>query len=171
VRNLLFAKRRIAVIGATMALVLAGGGAAFAYFTTSGSGTGAASVGTAGTYTVTVSAPTGAALMPGSPGQSFTYTVKNNGTGVQQITTASISVTPDATAAGLGCSAAWYQVSGPGITTAGNPGAQTYATPVSINGGATSTDPELAFTVSLINEPVNQDACENDVPVVVVTVS
>jgi hypothetical protein len=165
-------RRRLAVVGAFTAIALAGSGAAFAYFTSTGTGAGAASVGTASNYTVEVSAPTGAALVPGGPGQSFTYTVQNPGTGTQQISAASISVTPDAAAATNGCLAAWYHVSGPGITAPGNAATQTYATPISIPGGTTNSDAQLTFTVTLVNTPlINQDGCENDVPVVSVTVS
>jgi hypothetical protein len=171
VRNLLFSKRRIAVLGATVALALAGGGAALAYFTSTGTGTGAGTVGTATAYTVAVSAPSGGPLTPGGATESFTYTVKNNSSGSQAITSASISVAPDATAAGLGCSAAWYQVSGIDIATPANPATQTYTAAIPIAAGATSSDAQLTFTVTLINEPLNQDACEGDVPVVTVAVS
>ena len=168
--RLFSSKRRLAAVGAVTAIALAGSGAAFAYFTSSGTGTGTGSVGSAGTYTVVVSAPTGGPLTPGGATEAFTYTVKNNGTGTEQITTASVGVTPDATAAAAGCLASWYQVSGPGITAA-NPATQTYLTPISINGGATSTDPQLTFTVSLLDEPVQQNACAGDLPVVTVTAS
>jgi hypothetical protein len=153
-----------------MALVLGGAGAAFAYFTSTGTGTGTGSVGTAATYTVVVSAPTGGPLTPGSEGESFTYTVQNPGSGTQQISGATISVAPDAAHATAGCLAAWYQVSGPGIGTPANSANQLYATPVSIPGGTTSSDAQLTFTVSLVNAPVDQSACEGDAPVVTVAV-
>ena len=162
-------KRRIAAAGATMALVLGGAGAAFAYFTSTGTGTGAATVGTAATYTVVVSAPTGGPLTPGSAGENFTYTVQNPGSGTQQISGATISVAPDATHS-PGCLAGWYQVSGPGIGTPANSANQLYGTPVSIPAGTTSSDAQLTFTVSLVNAPVDQSACEGDHPVVTVVV-
>jgi hypothetical protein len=171
VRNLFFSKRRIAVLGATVALALAGGGAAFAYFTSSGTGTGAGTVGTSTAYTVVVSGPTGGPLTPGGATESFTYTVKNNSSGSQAITSASVSVAPDASHATAGCSAAWYQVSGTDITTPANPATQTYAAAIPIAAGATSSDPQQTFTVTLLNEPTNQDACEGDAPVVTVAVS
>jgi hypothetical protein len=153
-----------------MTLALAGGGAAFAYFTSSGTGTSAGTVGTASNYTVLVSAPSGGPLTPGGANETFTYTVHNTSSGSQAITTASISVAPDATHATAGCSAAWYQVSGTGITT-GNPATQTYAPAITIPAGGTSTSAQLAFTVTLIDSGTNQDACEGDAPVVTVTVS
>ncbi len=164
-------KRRVAVVGATVALVLAGGGAAFAYFTSTGTGTGTGTVGTASAYTVVVSGPSGGPLTPGGATEGFSYTVHNNSSGSQQITTATITVAPDATHATAGCSMAWYQVSGPGITTAANPATQTYVTPITIPAATTSTDSQLAFTVTLLNLPVNQDACEGDAPTVTVAVS
>jgi hypothetical protein len=169
--KLLNTRRRVAVIGAAVALVLAGGGAAFAYFTSTGTGTGAGTVGTASNYTVLVSSPSGGPLTPGGANETFTYTVHNTSSGTQAITTASISVAPDATHATAGCSAAWYQVSGPGITTAANPATQTYGPAISIPAGGTSTSAQLAFTVTLIDSGTNQNACQGDAPVVTVTVS
>jgi len=173
-RKLLFGKRRLAVIGATTAIALAGGGAAFAYFSSSGSGTGHATVGTSTAYTVTVGDPVGPALVPVTPtgpGQTFTYTVKNNDAGPQTVTGATITVTPDASHATAGCLASWYQVSNTNIATPANPGVQVYTTPVSIAAGDTSSSAEFAFTVKLIDSGTNQDVCKGDVPSVVVAVS
>ena len=164
-------RRRIAVVGATVALALAGGGAAFAYFTSTGTGTGAGTVGTATAYTVVVVGPSGGPLTPGGATEGFTYTVHNNSSGSQAITSASISVAPDATHATAGCSAAWYQVSGTDIATPANPATQLYTAPITIAAGGTSVDPQQAFTVTLLNLPVNQNACQGDAPVVTVTVS
>ena len=71
--KLLNTRRRVAVIGAAVALVLAGGGAAFAYFTSTGTGTGAATVGTASNYTVVVSCPSGGPLTPGTSASCTTH--------------------------------------------------------------------------------------------------
>ena len=164
-------RRRIAVIGAVTALTLAGGGAAFAYFTDTGTGTGAGTVGTSTAYTVTVSAPTGGPLTPGGATEAFTYTVHNASSGSQQITHATITVAPDADHATAGCNGAWYQVSGAGITTAANPASQTYVTPITIPAATTSVSVQLAFTVTLIDSGTNQDACQGDAPVVTVAVT
>ena len=60
-----FTKTRvIAALSVIGVLALAGG--AFAYFTSTGTGTGNATVGSSSTYTVTVGAPTGGSLYPGS---------------------------------------------------------------------------------------------------------
>jgi hypothetical protein len=172
VRNRIFSKRRVAIIGASVAIALAGGGAAFAYFTSTGTGTGTGTVAaTTAPYTVVVSAPDGGPISPGSSGETFTYSVENSDTGAQTITTAAISVTPDATALAAGCLGSWYQVSGPGIATTGNPATQTYTTPISIGGGDTSTNAQQTFTLSLTDTSSNQDGCEGDTPTVSVTVS
>jgi hypothetical protein len=169
VLNRVFSKRRIAIVGATVAMALAGGGAAFAYFTSTGTGTGTGSVGNPTDYTVSVSAPTGGPISPGSTGESFTYTVKNNDNGVQDISGATITVTP--TKSGCTSAIADYSVSGPGITTSGDPATQTF-TAIPIAANSTETDNAvLTFTVSMGDTGSNQDACEGDTPTVTVAVS
>ncbi len=170
-RNRVFSKRRLAIVAATVAIALAGGGAAFAYFTSTGTGTGTGTVATSTPFTVSVSTPTGGPISPGSPGETFTYSVMNNDTGTQDISGATITVAPDAAALGRGCDAAWYQVSGADIATTGNPATETYTAPISIAGGATSNDPQLTLTLSMTDTGTNQDACQGDAPVVTVTVS
>jgi hypothetical protein len=156
-------KRRLAVVGAITALALAGGGSAFAYFTSSGTGTGTGAVGTSSAYTVVVGTPTGGPLVPGGATETFTYNVTNNSSGSQEFTTETITVTD----ANPDCLASWYSVSGTGIATAGNPATQTVTQ--TLAGGATGAP--ITFTLTLINEPVNQDACESDTPSVSVAVS
>jgi hypothetical protein len=164
-RKLFSAKRRVAVVAAAIALVLAGGGAAFAYFTSGGTGTGTGSVGTSASFVVAVSTPTGGPLLPGTGTETFTYTIRNpTGNGSQQATSAVITVAPDATAAAAGCLASWYNVDSTGTDT------DTVTLNQTIAGGATYSGAP-SVTLQLTNEPVDQDACENDAPVVTVTVS
>jgi hypothetical protein len=162
-RKLFGSKRRLAVVGAITALALAGGGSAFAYFTSSGTGTGSGTVGSSSGYAVVVSTPTGGPLVPGGATETFTYNVTNNSTGSQEFTTETITVTD----ANPNCLASWYSVSGTGIATPGNPATQTVTQ--TLAGGATGA--AITFTLSLINEPVNQDTCESDTPSVSVAVS
>jgi hypothetical protein len=173
VHKRIFSRGRLAIIGATVAMALAGGGAAFAYFTSTGSGTGTGSVGSSTAYSVAVSAPASGPISPGSTGETFTYTVTNNDNGTQDVTGATISVAPGAAAALAGCTAALadYSISGPGITTSGNPATQTHVS-IPISGRSTESDPTVfAFTLSMGDTGTNQDDCEGDVPVVTVAVS
>jgi hypothetical protein len=52
-RNLFSTRKRIAIFCAAAIVVLGGAGAAFAYFSSTGSGTGQATVGSAATWQVT----------------------------------------------------------------------------------------------------------------------
>ena len=82
------------------AMLIAGGGMAFAYFTSTGSGTGSATVGISTAWTVGESSsilPTGGPLYPdhaigGANIQTVTYTVTNPSAGSQNLTQVVISV-------------------------------------------------------------------------------
>ena len=73
--------KKLVAAGATVALTLGIAGAAFAFFTASGSGTSNATVGTAGSWAVVVAARSGRPLYPGSGTETVTYTVQNNSAG------------------------------------------------------------------------------------------
>jgi hypothetical protein len=95
--------KKIVAIGATVALTLGIAGTAFAYFTSTGSGTGQGAVGTATTWGVS-SVTTGGPMYPGvgvlgysgsgaGPGvEQVTVTVKNNGSGSQEVTGFTIKI-------------------------------------------------------------------------------
>jgi hypothetical protein len=104
-----FSKRRVAIIGATTAIALAGGGAAFAYFTATGSGTGSGTVGSTANWSVTAGAgtygsagalfPCGTTTAP-SPActadeETIVFTIKNTGKGAQELQTAVPAIASD----------------------------------------------------------------------------
>jgi hypothetical protein len=171
VRNLFFSKRRIAVLGAIMALALAGGGAAYAYFTSSGTGSGTGTVGSSTALTVLPSPITftGGPLYPGTglatdtaDGiETFTYTVHNPGPGSQLFSAATIAVT----AAPAECTLTWFSVDGTGSDT----DTVTLATPIDLAAGQTS-GPQT-FTLQLIDVDSSQNSCESSSPTVTVNVS
>ncbi|MHA7220285.1 hypothetical protein ACX80L_15535 [Arthrobacter sp. MDT1-48-3] len=140
-------KKRIAIT--SVALVAVGGGAAFAYWTTTGVGTGSAETGDAVAFTVASSAATGGPLSPGGPTQTVAFTVTNPGTGAQRLNNVEVTV---AEADGgvwndvANCSAADYTVS-PATFTAGD-----------IAPGATKTG---TVTITMNNTNLNQDGCKN----------
>ena len=86
---------KIGVGVATGAAVLAGGGVALAYFTSSGNGTGSANVGTSSNWSVAQTGHSGT-LYPcgssfpqtgcGTNQETLTFTVTNNSTGAQLLT-------------------------------------------------------------------------------------
>ena len=73
-------KKGLAIVLAG-AISLAGAGAALAYFTSTGSGTGNVTVGTSSNWKVTTVAPTGPALLPNSGTDTVGYTVANQSCG------------------------------------------------------------------------------------------
>jgi hypothetical protein len=70
-------RKRVAAIGVVTAATLVGGGMAYAYWTTTGSGTGEAAVGTSNA-TVTVTQGSLLAMYPGDAPQDLVLTVTNN---------------------------------------------------------------------------------------------
>ena len=143
--------RRIAVFAVAAGLILAGGGVAFAYWTSSGTGEGSATTGESTDFVLTSEDPTGDALTPGGPSQSVAFTVANPSTGTLNLSSVTVTV---ANADGspwtavAGCSADDYTVGTPSIV---------YGP---IAGGA---DVDGTVTVSMINSAGNQDGCQNAV--------
>jgi len=138
-------QRALVALGCVGALVV--GGAAFAYFTSSGSGTGAASVGSASA--VTLHATVNSNLFPGSS-SPVSLTVDNPSSGVQRVgtvTLASISVDSGHS----GCS----------TVISGNP--DFTMAPVNVNevfspGNGQSV--AATGTLTMNETGVNQDACQ-----------
>jgi hypothetical protein len=152
-----------------VAVIVVSASAAFAYFTSTGSGTGSASVGSAGNWTVTVKGDATGKLLPGSGSENVGYTITNPNNGAQSFTTVTATVTADPATGDVlntnnnntpvaNCLAAWFSADA-GTTT---PGA---GTSIAHNGTATGT-----VTVTMTDEPTNQDACENVDPQITVTV-
>ncbi len=88
-------KKRSAAIGAVTAAALVGGTVAYAYFSTTGSGTGSASVGTSTALTlnqasITYSNAPVNELLPGTSA-SVTFTVDNPSSGAQFLDTISLA--------------------------------------------------------------------------------
>jgi hypothetical protein len=167
VRRLFIGKRRIAVVGTMVAIIVVSASAAFAYFTSTGSGTGSASVGSAGNWTVTVKSDATGKLLPGSGTENVGYTITNPNKGAQSFTTVTATVNADNNgdvtdtttgASAAGCKAAWFTADA-GVT---SPPA---GTSIPKNGTATGS-----VTVTMTDEPTNQDACENVDPQITVTV-
>lgn len=160
-----FVNKRTA-IGAAV-LIGVGGGAfgAYAYFTSGGTGTGNATVGTASDFEIEADPPTGPALLPGAGTQTLNYTVTNVGDGQQQLTSVVVTVSDDgsgnvlntaaANAAVPGCLVSWFTVDNTGA-----PAATTLASGAAATGSATLTMPNAA---------VNQDPCQGVSPQLTIT--
>lgn len=135
-------------IAATTAVLVLGGGAAFAFWSATGAGDGAASTGTSTPFTITTGTATGAPLTPGGPTQTVPFTVTNPGTGSQNLAAVNVTVAgPGGTDwNAVGCSALDYTVG----TAAFTPGQ--IAAGASISG---------TVTITMNNLATNQDACKD----------
>jgi hypothetical protein len=144
--NRVTGKRALIALGSTCALVIAG--VAIAYFTTTGSGTGTATVGSSSA--VTLHATVSSTLYPGAS-SPVNFTVDNPSSGSQRVGSISLaSVSVDA--GHSSCST---------VTTGGNPD---FAMPaVAVNktfapGNGLSVTPTGTLTMN--DTGVNQDACQ-----------
>lgn len=159
-------RRKIAAVAVVAALAIAGGAAA--YFLSTGSGSTTATVGTAGTLSVSVT-DGGTVLYPGGASDSYTATATNNSTGdlaTGTSNTASLAtdgsgdlLKPGGASSYTGCKASWFTVVAP----------TNQASPVSIaaNGGSHTF---TGGSVTLTETGTDQSACENATPTVNVTI-
>ena len=97
-----FMNKKVMAIGLAAGLTLGAAGTAFAYFTTSGSGSGATNAGTAGT--VSLSASIAGAIVPGDGGQVVTFSADNTNATSATISTVTGS-TPLVTSTNSACQA------------------------------------------------------------------
>jgi hypothetical protein len=132
----------VAIVGLTSS------GVAYAYWTTSGNGSGSATTGTSSAFVVTTDSATGGPLTPGGPSETVGFHINNPNSGVQHLTTVAVTVANSggtAWTAVTGCSSLDYTVGVPTFT-AGDlaPGAS-----------ATGT---VTITMNNLGSP--QDACK-----------
>ena len=80
------------IAGIVGAGLLATTGVGYAYWSSTGQGSGTASVGTSTAWAVAQTTLTGGPLTPGGPTETIGYTVTNNSTGNQQLGTVTIQV-------------------------------------------------------------------------------
>jgi hypothetical protein len=169
-----FMSKKVAAIGLAAGIALGAGGAAFAYFTTNGSGTGSASVGSTPTgvnnLAVTVAAPTGAAkLFPTVLGdsnatvQTFAYAVKNTTEADINLSTEKITVSDTG-----GCLGSWFSVDGTSPTGANT---QTNVKLLKPSSDAPLNEYDGSFTLQLVENSGPQDACQGVTPTVTVAAS
>jgi hypothetical protein len=141
-------KRRFIALVAALAVVCAGSGLAYAYWTAGGTGVGSATTGTSTNFAVASDPPTGGALTPGGAAQTVAFTVANAGTGGQNLTNVVVTVANadgSAWTATAGCSAADYTVGTPTIVYGVIP-------------GAGHTDGSVTITMNDLS--TNQNACQ-----------
>jgi hypothetical protein len=149
-------KKRAAAIGAVTAATLVGGTVAFAYWTTTGTGTGSATVGSTTDFTIVDQDTTGGPLSPGGPSQTAVFKVRNPGTGHQYATQVVVSVAnPDGTAwSAAGCTAADFILNG---EDPGDPATVTVGEDL----GPATNSAERSVTIQMWNNPgAAQNGCK-----------
>jgi hypothetical protein len=142
-------KRPIAIL--TAILVLVGGGAAYAYWTVGGSGTGSATTAATAQSVTVVQTSTVSGIAPGTTAQTLsgTFTNPNNASVYVTSVTAAISGVVKASGAVAGtCDATDYTLTNATMTVGQQVGAG--------SGQGTWSGATLAFT----NKATNQDQCK-----------
>jgi hypothetical protein len=166
-------KKRVSIPLAVVA-VLAVGGIAYAYWTTTGSGDATGTTGTNSAMTVAQNGVV-SAMTPGSPAQAVDYTITNPAATPQYVTTVSIakvSVTyTSAAGAGTGTTAANHPAGMAAVvcTTADFAVVQPDAVGLDLPAGGTAFtrvagttyQGRLSGTVQMLNTASNQDDCKN----------
>ena len=157
--------RKRALVALSVVAVLATAGAALAFFSSTGSGTGSASVGSSTHFTVAVSPATGGPLLPGSGTENLSYTVNNPGAGSQNLSSTSAAV------ASSGGNITTNGTPVPGCLAADFTATNTKPTPMPqvLVGGATSTAGSVSVTMQ--DSGANQDACQGKTPDITVSAS
>jgi hypothetical protein len=169
--------KKIVAVGATLALTLGIAGAAFAYFTANGSGTGTAYVGSPTPWTVAVhldAGSNGVYLYPGTGTETLDFTILNSGGGPQALTSVTAAPTNDGSgwvrSGGSdigGCYAYWFPVTFNGSLTNGNSGTPyTYGQEIAAGHYVFGS-----VTVSMTDENYSQDACAGLTPSITVKAS
>jgi ABC-type glycerol-3-phosphate transport system substrate-binding protein len=142
--------KRIAVLALAAGLVVAGG-AAFAYWTTGGTGTGSAATGNVAGITINqTSTITG--LYPGGPAVALAGDFTNGNSGPVHVNQVTVAVDPAFSAKAdttkPACTAADFTVTQPGLTNAD------IASGTHVGGWS-------GATVKLLNSATNQDNCKS----------
>lgn len=140
--------KKITAIAAAGILTVATAGGAYAYWTTTGAGSGSATTGTSSAFVVTTNAATGGPLTPGGPSQTVAFHVQNTNSGVQKLNAVAATVAnTDGTtwSAVAGCSAADYTVGVPAF---------------SVGDIAPGASVDGTVTITMNNLNANQDGCK-----------
>ena len=145
--------RKKRIIITTAAMLAVGTGAAFAYWSATGTTTVTAGTGQSVAFKVSSTFPAVVALTPGGPSQSAEFTIKNENTGAQKLSGLVVKVAnADGTpwTDGKGCSADDFEVSPPAFS------------PGSKGSGQIAADATVRGTVSIQmrNLDRNQDGCQ-----------
>jgi hypothetical protein len=148
--------------------VLAAAGAAIAYFTSSGSGTGTASVGNSSNFIVSDTS-TPVTLYPGTGSFGIAGTINNPGSANQGLGTLTVTINAPTGMTNPGdashpCSASDFALTGTGgsgwvVAAGGDSATYTYSSGNELNHGATVGFP-AGLSVSMVDHNYDQDNCQ-----------
>jgi len=150
--KLVSSKKRVAAISAVTAATLLSGGAAYAYWTTTGSGTGSATTAPASASVTVSQASLSGPLYPGDAAQTLNLTVTNDST-TQNAYVTSLTATITTTA-GASCDASNYLINGVAATT---PNTLIW-TGQDLAHGASAINADN--TIQFNNKPTGQNPCK-----------
>jgi hypothetical protein len=168
-RNFLKSKKGVSALIATLVVAIAAVGA-YAYFTSTCTGTGSATVGTSTDWVVGQTATAGPALLPDAAIgtgniQTKTYTINNPSAGQQNLAKVEVSVamadgspwSSQTNGSKPACTKADFSVGGAAV-------GSTYTDMDSIGDFATLETRTDSVTVQMIDNGLNQDNCKNATP-------
>ena len=139
-------KRGTLLVASLATALLVGGGVAFAYWTTTGSGTSTATAGDSSPVVVTQT-NTVTGLYPGGSAQNIDLNIANSNAAAQYLAKVAVSVSSTSNA---GCTAADFTVTQATI------GAEVPSGATNAYAGATT-----GATIKMNNAATSQDACKN----------
>jgi hypothetical protein len=142
-----FLNKKVAAVGLAAGIILGSAGAAFAYFSGSGSGNGSASTGSVTGTDLTISQTnTVPGLLPGGPAGTIDLTIKNTGSGSEEVGTVTGTVTAVTTGSlsSEACSTDFYTVASAPVN-------------VDLAAGASTS---VSTTVSMADDGNNQNNCQ-----------
>jgi hypothetical protein len=154
-----FSKKQFLAAGAAAAILAAGGGVAYAYWSTTGSGTGNATTSGGVAQGIAITGDVADAMFPGDSAQTVTFTATNTSTQSVYVSgvKAYLSVAKAAGAPAGTCDSTDYLLNGseaPGT-------AETAATLAwSAQEIAAGADAKSTFTIQFNDKTSNQDACK-----------
>ena len=179
-RSLSKSKKRIAVVGVSVAMTAALSGVAFAYFDSTGQGTGSALTGTNTTWAVSAPADSSGDLVPNTTIgtgviDTINYTVTNNSAGNQELNQVVISIgtssgtSPSALegnwTAGSSptCNSSDFSVGGQAVGDGVTAGSGSFTQ--TLGGAANDMAPNAVYhgsvTLQMIDNGASQDSCKS----------
>jgi hypothetical protein len=150
-------KQKTAVVAGSLVLAMAGSGVAYAWWTTSGSGTGNGSTAPGNAAALSITGDAASPMFPGDSSQPLTVTVKNDGTENYYVSDVKAWITTDK----AGCDGDDYLINDDSAPS-------TEGTAVSLNWTSVDLVPgdthASSNTIQFNNKPAdNQDACKGAV--------